>query len=226
MTKPITAVAIMMLVDDGKISLDDPVANYISEFEPKILTISENGKKARIARPKRAVTIRDLLSHCYGLMANSPLDSPERDRYPLELLVKGFGISQLMCEPRIQHAYSNAGINTVGRVIEILSGMNYENFVQTQLLDPLGMTDTTFWPSQAQLSRLAATYTQNRKRDGPNEAPIAMLSYPLDDRQHRYAYAASGLFSTASDSGHSDGRCSIWAIWMASATFSKTQCGH
>src|SRR5262249_52130215 len=96
----------------------------------------------------------------------------------------------------VKYVYSNAGINTGGRLIEVVSGMKYEDFLDKRLFGPLGMKDTTFWPTEAQLKRLAKTYKPGKT--GLEETPITALRYPLSDRT-RYACPGGGLFSTASD---------------------------
>src|SRR5262249_9202777 len=94
--------------------------------------------------------------------------------------------------------YSNAGINTAGRIIEVVSGMSYEKFLETRLFKPLGMKDTTFWPTSSQLRRLAKAYKPNAAKDGLEETPISQLHYPLNDPV-RQPMPAGGLFSTAND---------------------------
>jgi CubicO group peptidase (beta-lactamase class C family) len=101
-------------------------------------------------------------------------------------------------EPDTKYQYSNAGINTAGRIIEVVSGMPYEEFLDRRLLGPLGMKDTTFWPGKRQLARLAKAYKPNADGSDLEETTIAQLKYPLDDRA-RQPMPAGGLFSTARD---------------------------
>jgi len=100
--------------------------------------------------------------------------------------------------PGSDYTYSNAGINTAGRIIEVTSGMPYEDFLQTRLFDPLGMKDTTFWPGDDQVERLAKSYKPNAEKTGLVETTITQLKYPLSDRLRR-PMPAGGLFSTAAD---------------------------
>src|SRR5262249_51455558 len=107
----------------------------------------------------------------------------------------------LRTEPGTKYAYSNAGINIGGRLIEVLSGMPYEDFLDKRLFEPLGMKDTTFWPNEEQVPRLAKAYKPNAAKDGLDETKIGQLRYPLSKRAGRYPMPGGGLFSTAADVG-------------------------
>jgi CubicO group peptidase (beta-lactamase class C family) len=115
--------------------------------------------------------------------------------------VQSYAGTPLQSEPGTQYAYSNAGINTAGRIIEVVSGMPYEEFMDKRLFGPLGMKDTTFWPNEEQLKRLAKSYKANKAKTGLEEVKIGQLQYPLSDRK-RQPMPAGGLFSTARDVGH------------------------
>jgi len=101
-------------------------------------------------------------------------------------------------EPGSRYQYSNAGINTAGRIIEVVSGMTYEDFMRTRLFEPLGMKETTFWPTPAQVERLAKVYRANTAKTDIEETVIDQLRYPLSDRT-RQPMPGGGLFSTAED---------------------------
>jgi CubicO group peptidase (beta-lactamase class C family) len=120
------------------------------------------------------------------------------DSYPLQVSVMSYALTPLKTQPGTKYDYSNAGINTAGRIIEVVSGMPYEQFMEKRLFKPLGMKDTTFWLSDAQVNRLAKSYKPNVSNDGLMEIPIDQLTYPLTDR-HRGPCPAGGYFSTASD---------------------------
>jgi CubicO group peptidase (beta-lactamase class C family) len=192
-SKPITAVALMMLVDEGKVNLDDPVEKYLPEFKAVALA---DGKK-----PKHAITVREILSHTSGLEPKSAKETPTLDTLPLRDACASYAVTPLLFEPGTQYKYSNAGINTAGRIVEVVSGMPYEKFLDERLFIPLGMKDTTFWPNAEQVKRLAKSYRAGKKKTGLEETTIAQLRYPLDDRSNRYPMPAGGLFSTASDVG-------------------------
>ena len=198
-TKPMTAVAVMMLVDEGRLSLDDPVDKYLPEFRDQMLITEESRDRRVLGKPARAVTIRDTLSHVSGMPFQSPMETPTLDGLPLAAAVRSYAMTPLLTEPGTAFRYSNAGINTAARVLEVVSGLAYETFMQQRLFDPLGMKDTTFWPSGTQGERLAKSYRPNEAKDGLVETPVSQLIYPLDDRNRRFAMPAGGLFSTAGD---------------------------
>jgi CubicO group peptidase (beta-lactamase class C family) len=141
--------------------------------------------------------LRNILSHTSGIVPRSPLE-PEIDILELRDNVRVYPLVGLHFEPGEKYEYSNGGINTAGRIIEVLSGMKYEDFMQRRLFDPLGMKDTTFWPDENQVKRLAKSYKANPEKGGLEETTIDQLTYPLTNRR-RGACPAGGLFSTASD---------------------------
>lgn len=199
MSKPIAATALMMLVDDGKLRLDEPVEKYLPGFKPRIIGLTANSAHARLQAPDRAITVRNLLSHTSGIPFSSSIETPTLDTLPLTTRVEGYALTPLTFEPGSDFSYSNAGINTAARIVEVLGGMAYENFLQKRLFGPLGMIDTTFWPNEAQVKRLAKSYKSNSEGTALEEVAITQLRYPLTDRVHRYVVPAGGLFSTAGD---------------------------
>jgi CubicO group peptidase (beta-lactamase class C family) len=217
-SKPITAAALMTLVDEGKVKLDDPVEKYLPEFKGQMV-VAECGKDGHakpdtskkrsqmvfvdrdadyvlLRKPKHPITVRNVLSHTSGMFFASPIEKPTLDLFPLETRVRSYAMLPLQFEPDSENAYANAGINTAGRIIEVVSGMPYEKFLDQRLFQPLGMKDTTFWPKGEQLERLAKSYKP--AKGGLEELPIGQLKYPLDDPQ-RQPMPAGGLFSTAAD---------------------------
>jgi CubicO group peptidase (beta-lactamase class C family) len=198
MTKPVTAAAFMMLVDEGKVKIDDPVEKHLPEFKDVWLAVEKDKEHVLLRRPSRPITIHDILTHTSGLPAHSAMEKPTLDLFPLLVGARSYAMTPLDFAPGSKYQYSNAGINTAGRIIEVVSGMPYERFLQTRLLDPLQMTDTTFWPSAGQLARLAKSYKSNRATNSLEEVPVTQLRYPLDDRS-RQPMPAGGLFSTARD---------------------------
>jgi CubicO group peptidase (beta-lactamase class C family) len=200
-SKPITATALMMLVDEGKVKLDDPVAKYVPAFRDVWLRADRSKDRVVLKRPAHPITVREILSHTSGLPFKSALEEPTLDRLPLGAAAGSYAMTPLDFEPGTRYQYSNAGINTAGRIIEVASSTSYENFLETRLFAPLGMKDTTFWPSESQLARLAKAYKPGPRGKGLEETPIDQLRYPLSDRS-RYPMPAGGLFSTAADLVH------------------------
>jgi CubicO group peptidase (beta-lactamase class C family) len=197
-SKPITATALMMLVDEGKVSVDDPVEKYLPEFKDQWLAVEQDKEHVLLKKPQHPITVRNILSHTSGMPFKSAVEQPTLDMLPLAVAVRSYAMTPLLFEPDSKYQYSNAGINTAGRIIEVVSGMPYEDFMDRRLFKPLGMTDTTFWPNERQLARLAKAYKPNADKSGLEETTISQLSYPLDDRR-RQPMPAGGLFSTAGD---------------------------
>jgi CubicO group peptidase (beta-lactamase class C family) len=198
-SKPMTAVAMMMLVDEGRISLDDPVEKHLPEFRAQMLVAEKSETQTVLKKPARPITIRDCLSHVSGLPFKSAAEEPVLDGLPLAAAVRTHAMTPLQSEPGRAYQYSNAGINTAARVLEVVSGMSYEQFMQARLFDPLGMKDTTFWPDEEQASRLAKSYRPDKNKTKLEAFEITQLRYPLSDRIHRFPMPAGGLFSTAED---------------------------
>lgn len=197
-SKPITAAALMILVDEGKVNVDDPVEKYLPEFKDLWVTAEAGKDQTLLKRPRHPILVREVLSHTSGLPFKSAIEEPTLDLFPLALRVRSYAMQALLFEPGNKSQYANAGINTAGRIVEVVSGMPFEKFLDARLFQPLGMQDTTFWPSARQLKRLAKAYKPNAKKDGLEECPISQLKYPLDDRE-RQPMPAGGLFSTAND---------------------------
>ncbi len=194
-SKGITAAAVMMLVDEGRLSLDDPVEKYLPEFKDQKVAA---GKGAPVDRV-RSITIRDLLSHVSGLPFKSAEEQPTLDGLPLAAAIKTYAKVPLVTQPGAKYQYSNAGINTAARVLEVVSGMAYEDFMDKRLFGPLGMKDTTFWPNAEQVARLAKTYKPDASKKKLVLGNLAQLQADLTDRSHRFPMPAGGLFSTAKD---------------------------
>lgn len=197
MSKPIAATAMMMLVDEGKVRLDDPVKKYLPDFDPRILALKD--ARAVLEEPQSPITVREIMSHTSGLGYTTPLEVPTLDMVPLKIRVQSYSLQPLLFEPGTSWSYSNAGINTAARIIEVVSGVRYDEFLQQRIFKPLSMNDTTFWPTAAQLRRLAKSYKFDTSNTNLEETPITQLHYPLDDASNRYAVPAGGLFSTATD---------------------------
>ncbi len=197
-SKPITATALMILVDEGKVKLDDPIAKYLPEFLDQSVVVFKDKDTTLLKRASRPVTVRDILSHTSGMAFSSAMETPTLDGLSLRDAVRSYAMSPLQSEPGVKYQYSNEGINTAGRIIEVVSGMPFETFLDKRLLEPLGMKDTTFRPSEVQLARLAKPYKPNAGKDNLEPTTISQLTYPLSDRK-RQPMPAGGLFSTADD---------------------------
>lgn len=199
MSKPVTAAALMILVDEGKVKLDDPVEKYLPEFKNQMVITEQSPEQIVLRKPKLPVTVRRVLSHMSGLAFKSPVEAPTLDLLPLSNRVLSYASQPLLHEPGSKYLYSNEGINTAGRIIEVVSGMKYADFLDHRLFQPLGMKETSFWLTPAQIERLAKAYRGNKEKTALEETPIGQLTYPLDNRQVREPMPGGGLFSTAAD---------------------------
>jgi CubicO group peptidase (beta-lactamase class C family) len=198
MTKPFTCTALMMLVDEGKLNVDDPVEKYLPEFKNLWVLAEKDDSHELLKKPVHPITIRNIMSHTSGLDSRTPVEQPTADALSLAVRVPSYPMLPLKFQPDSDYFYSNEGMNTVGRIIEIESGQPYAEFIEQRILQPLGMKDTTFWPTEAQVARLARSYKANKDKSDIEEVPIAAFRYPLTDRT-RNALPAGGLFSTAAD---------------------------
>ena len=190
----------MMLVDEGKVRLDDPVEKYLPEFKGQWLAVEHDQEHMLLKRPKQRVTVRAILSHTSGMPFKSAMEEPTLDLLALREAVRSYAMTPLQSEPGSKYQYSNAGINTAGCIIEVVSGIPYARFLEQRLFQPLGMKDTTFWPNAGQLARLAKSYKPNAAKSDLEETTVTQLRYPLDDHE-RQPMPAGGLFSTARDVG-------------------------
>jgi CubicO group peptidase (beta-lactamase class C family) len=183
MTKPVTGVAILMLQDDGKLNVADPVAKYLPGFAA---LKTPSGKPANL-------TIAQVLTHTSGLgEATGPAAQQART---LADLVPIWLAAPMQYEPGDQWKYTQSGINAAARIVEVVSGMTFDAFVQQRILDPLRMTDTTFYPTDAQRARLATAYAKNKETGALEPVPPRPEFGPRDRPPQGHA----GLYSTAPD---------------------------
>ena len=166
MSKGITTAAALMLVDEGKVRLDDPVSKYIPSFkEPKVW-------RDNTAHPaKREPTVRDLMLHTAGLTYGSGEAAPDKqfreakilDRSTdLQTMGERLGKIPLAYEPGTRWLYS-CSVDVLGRVVEVASGMKFDAFLKRRLFEPLDMKDTGFFVPAEKLDRFAATYQSDGK---------------------------------------------------------------
>jgi CubicO group peptidase (beta-lactamase class C family) len=197
MTKPVTAIGIMILADQGKLSPDDDVSRYLPEFTGQMLVAERSKDSLTLKKPARPVKLRDLLTHTGGLAAYPPgVDDvyAKRNRTLAETTLAA-ALQPLQFEPGSKWAYSNSGIDTLGRVIEVVSGESYEAFLQKRVFDPLGMADTAFYPTPDQMKRLAVTYGKDKDRH-LTPAPNPLIGLPPHPR---HPIPAGGLISCGPD---------------------------
>ncbi len=200
MSKMFVGASIMMLSDEGKVRLDDPVTKFIPQLTNWMVLADKDAEHVVLKPLVRSVTVRHVLSHTSGLTAMSELQrAVGADGTSLKARALSSVTGPLQGQPGDQYQYGNQGMNIAARIVEVVSGMAYEEFLQKRFFDPLGMTETTFWPSDAQVARLAGAYGPNRDKTAYVRGGIGFLTKPYSDRSHRFPEAGGGLFSTTHD---------------------------
>ena len=157
LTKPITCAAIMLLVDQGRVSLVDPVEKYLPEYKGIKMNPCRAGAGAHCApvAPHRSPNLEDLMTHTSGLP--SSYDDGPPPKTLAELVTRGAG-SELLFEPGTSWNYSNLGIDILGRIVEIVSHQPFDDFLRDRIFSPLGMNDTSFAVPPEKRARLATLY--------------------------------------------------------------------
>jgi CubicO group peptidase (beta-lactamase class C family) len=217
MTKPITSTAVMMLYEEGAFLLDDPISKYLPEFKhPKVLVKPTTGEPYSVPATKE-ITIRDLLRHTSGLTYNwnTDLGAMYHDanvasgvlQYDGTIAdsVKRLAALPLLFNPGDRWEYS-LSVDVLGRLVEVVSGKPFDEFLRTRIFDPLGMKDTYFYPPDNKLDRLATAYTYyedkglNRFPDTPivEGTMVYSADYPYHGPKKLFSGGA-GLVSTAAD---------------------------
>ena len=162
MTKPMVATAIMMLAEEGKVALTDPVEKYLPEFRGQMMIAERlaDGSR-RLKKPARPITVRDLMTHTSGMLGNPPPGLQglyqKMDRSLAEAVLV-YSQTPLEFEPGSQWLYSNPGIATLGRIVEVASDQPFEKFMSDRLWSPLGMKDTFIFPPEDKKPRIAAVH--------------------------------------------------------------------
>ena len=203
MTKPFTAIGIMMLAEEGKLALRDPVEQYLPEFQGQQVVSNVGPDSARLRTPEHPITIRDLMTHTAGIQdypAPAAIhDYPQLMNVPLDEVVRHLAKTPLLFQPGTQWSYSSPGIEILGRLIEVCSGKKYEDFISERILKPLGMKDTFFYPPADKIARIAMVYAQ---KDGKLvRAPGSILAGDPAKYRKGAVFSAPGwgLYSTAED---------------------------
>ncbi len=194
LTKPITVAGVMILVDEARISLLDPVEQYLPEYHG--IQVNPCGVKRQAAgcdpvKPSRLITVRDLMTHTAGIADNTA--KPATPVATLADRVRTGLPATLFAEPGAVWRYSNTGFASLGRLIEVVSGEPYDLFMEKRLFQPLGMTDTHFVLPAGKQSRLAAVYTLDSSNH-LNRTAEQTANPPV-----RFPGPEGGLFSTATD---------------------------
>jgi CubicO group peptidase (beta-lactamase class C family) len=204
MSKPVTGVAILMLMEEGKVRLNDPVSKFIPEFNGMKVAAAWEGQFYTMPA-SRDITIQDVLTHVSGLASGGPASAAELSKIPrnpreatLADYIPRLGTTPLDFQPGSRWRYSpEAGFDTLGRIVEIASGQTFDRFLKERIFDPLGMKDTFFRPTEEHRPRAPTAY--HRSEDALQKA---QNQYPFfSDRLASATYfsGAGGLMASAED---------------------------
>lgn len=203
-TKGFCGVTIAKLVEEGKISLDDPVSKYLHEF--KELWVQEYDKDGVriLRRAKNVLTVRMVLNHTGGFpfeasaKRNDVRGGGWSGGAPIRQIASVAAASPIMFEPGTRELYSNTGIDIGAAVVEAVTGMKWENYLKQEVLDPLGMKSTWFWPTDKQIENKIEMYIckANAPAEWCEEMPWQQRPY---NDSHVFASAGAGLWTTAAD---------------------------
>jgi CubicO group peptidase (beta-lactamase class C family) len=182
MTKPLTAVSILMLQDEGKLKLSDPVEKFIPEFA---------ALKTSTGQPAH-ITIEQILTHTSGLGEGDA--AAIKSAHTLADLIPIYLASPMLYEPGDHWRYTQSGINVAARIVEVASGLSFNDFVSKHILKPLGMKNTTFYPNKKQRSHLATPYIKDKQTGTLTAAPYAAFG-----NEGQPPFGNGGLLSTGPD---------------------------
>lgn len=203
-TKGFCGVTIAKLVEEGRISLDDPVSKYLPEFSELWVLDGENDTVKTLRKAKNVLTVRMVLNHTGGFPFEISAKRPDvrgggwSGGAPLRQTASIAAASPIMFEPGTRELYSNTGIDIGAAIVEVVTGMKWEQYLKKEVLDPLGMKSTSFWPTDKQLQNKIELYLT--KENGPAEwrEEMEWQQRPYND-SHVFPSAGAGLWTTASD---------------------------
>ena len=200
-TKGFCGVTVAILVEEGKISLDDPVSKYLPEFkELWVQAPGANGER-RLVKAKNTLTVRMVMNHTSGL----PFELPNYEamggwsrRMPLRSVAAVAATVPLQFEPGTKGLYSNIAIDIGAAIVEVASGMRWEAFLKKRVLAPLGMKNTTFWPTKQQLAGRVELYEAVAGKPSVKIKDKPSMQRPFSD-DRVFPSAAAGLWTTVND---------------------------
>ena len=203
-TKGFCGVTIAKLVEEGRISLDDPVSKYLPEFKELWVQDSEQDGVKTLHKAKNVLTVRMCLNHTGGF----PFEiSAKRGDVrgggwsggaPIRQTASIAAASPILFEPGTSDVYSNTGIDIGAAVVEVVTGMKWEQYLKQAVLDPLGMKSTWFWPTDKQIKNKIELYETKENAPAEWREEMDMQQRPYND-SHVFPSAGAGLWSTASD---------------------------
>ena len=202
MTKPITSVAAMMLLEKGLLSLDDTVESFLPQFKDMYVEKVENGVITERIPAKTKLTVKHLLSHTSGIGSGvtGAYYAPKMTKEILSTLdgsVDFYAEAGLSFDPFTAQEYSGVGaFDVLAKIVEVLSGNNYNDYLKENIFEPLGMTDTTFTPSNEQWDRIITMYN---KEDGRGVVGKVIDGCVFENNPPTHFLGGAGLISSLSD---------------------------
>ena len=203
-TKGFCGVTVAKLVEDGKISLDDPVSKYLPEFKTLWVKVAETNDVITLAKAKNVLTVRMVMNHTGGF----PFEIPAKQNsvpgggwsggMPIRSVAATAAAQPLLFEPGTREQYSNTGIDIGAAVVEAVTGKKWEVYLKETVLDPLGMKSTWFWPTDEQLSRQIEMYAAFKDKSAERWLQNGWQQRPYND-SHVFASAGAGLWTTVND---------------------------
>lgn len=203
-TKGFCGVTIAKLVEEGKISLDDPVSKYLPEFKELWVQVSNKDGVKTLHRAKNTLTVRMVLNHTGGFPFEASVKRNDvrgggwSGGAPLRQVAAVAAESPIMFEPGTRDLYSNTGIDIGAAIVEVVTGMKWEDYLEQEVLDPLGMKSTWFWPTDKQLKKKIELYAFKQNAPAEWVEEMAWQQRPYND-SHVFASAGAGLWTTAAD---------------------------
>jgi CubicO group peptidase (beta-lactamase class C family) len=204
MTKPFVGTSILMLADEGKLSISDPVEKHIPEFRGQMVVSAKHPDGSMtVKKPVRPITLFDLMTHTSGMSYLPPAGIRElnttMDRTLADAVLL-YSQMPLEFEPGSKWQYSNLGIAILGRIIELRSGMPFETFLETRIFKPLGMKDSHIFLPAEKHGRLAAIYKKGPDGKLVKAGRETLGGFALDFRKGaKYSAPEWGLYTTAQD---------------------------
>ena len=203
-TKGFCGVTIAKLVEEGKLSLDDPVSKYLPEFKELWVQDYEKDGVRVLRKAKNVLTVRMVLNHTGGFpfeisaKRNDVRGGGWTGGAPIRQVAAIAAASPVMFEPGTKELYSNTGIDIGAAIVEVITGMKWENYLKQEVLDPLGMESTWFWPTDKQLKTKIELYETQKDAPAKWVEEMAWQQRPYNDG-HVFASAGAGLWTTAND---------------------------
>ena len=203
-TKGFCGVTIAKLVEEGKLNLDDPVSKYLPEFETLWVRVEKTDSTIMLHKAKNVLTVRMVMNHTGGFPFEASVKRREargggwscgaRVRQVASVAAE----TMLRFEPGTNVRYSNTGIDIGAAIVEIITGMKWEDYLKQEVLDPLGMKDTWFWPTDKQIANKIELYEYKENAPAVWVEEMEWEQRPYND-DHVFASAGAGLWTTAND---------------------------